>query len=136
MFAYLIFLFTVVPIIELALLIKVGTIIGVSNTIAFVLLTGVAGAMLIRVQGFQIIQRIDSELSQGIVPSDALLDGFFVFCGGVLLITPGILTDIAGFLFIIPASRQLIKFWIVQKIRKTFREGRTIRITSYRSSRF
>jgi len=136
MFGYILLLFTIVPLVELAILIKVGTLIGVSNTIALVILTGVAGAVLLKVQGFQIIRRIDDELSRGEVPSDALLDGFLVFCGGVLLITPGIATDCIGFLLLMPFGRRAIKFWIRRLIKNAFDEGRTIRIVSYRRDSF
>ncbi|MFC1590847.1 FxsA family protein [Candidatus Omnitrophota bacterium] len=136
MLGYFILVFTVIPIIELTLLIKLGTLVGVGNTISLILLTGVLGALLLRVQGFNVIKRIDGELGRGIIPSEALMDGFLIFCGGLLLITPGILTDLLGFFLLIPAGRHIIKLIIKRKIQRAFSEGRSVRISSFNHNRF
>ncbi len=136
MLSYLIVLFVAVPLIELAILIKIGQIIGVSNTLALVILTGMLGAILVRIEGFNVLRRIDIELHEGRLPSDALLDGFLIFCGGMLLITPGIFTDILGFLLLFPYSRSFFKALIVQKIRRAFQEGRTVNFYYFKRSRF
>ena len=126
MLKYLILLFTVVPLIELAILIKIGQIWGLKNTLSLLILTGILGAILLKVQGISILRRIKAELSQGIIPSDALFDGFFIFCGGLLLVAPGVLTDFLGLLFLFPITRNLLKYWVKQKIRKAFQQGRMI----------
>lgn len=127
-----ILLFTVIPLIELALLIKIGQIWGLGNTLAIVILTGILGAILLKVQGINVLRRINNEVSQSILPSDALFDGFLIFCGGLLLITPGVVTDFLGFLMLFPITRGILKYWVKQKIRKAFKEGRTIHFTHFR----
>ncbi|MFH1996099.1 MAG: FxsA family protein [Candidatus Omnitrophota bacterium] len=136
MFSYIVLVLTVIPIVELALLIKVGTIVGVGNTILLILATGIAGAYLLRAQGFQILRRIDDDLAIGNVPSEALMDGFLVFCGGLLLITPGIMTDIMGLVLLVPAGRSIVKYRLKQKLRAAFQEGRSVRIISRNRNRF
>lgn len=132
MIGFLILLFTVVPIIELALLIKIGQIWGLRNTLALVVLTGIFGAILLKIQGINVLRRINNELSQGIIPSDALFDGFFIFCGGLLLITPGVLTDFLGLLMLFPLTGKLFKYWVKQKIKKMFAQRRAIHFTYFK----
>jgi len=125
---YFIPLFIVVPIVELALLIRIGQAWGLSNTLLLVILTGVLGAILLKIQGISILRRIDRELKEGIIPPDALFDRLFIFCSGVFLITPGIITDILGFAMLFPLFRNLFKYGIKRKIMKTFEQGETIYI--------
>jgi UPF0716 protein FxsA len=111
MFLKLILLFSLIPIIELALLIEIGKHIGVFMTIILVGSTGVIGVSLARSQGFKIISRVKAELNQGQIPADNLIEGLLILIGGVMLLTPGLLTDITGFSFIIPGTRQfMLKF--------------------------
>ncbi len=133
MLGYLILLFTLVPLIELALLIKIGQYIGVANTIAIVILTGVTGAFLARIQGLVTLSRIQEEVNKGVMPADKLLDGVMILCSGILLLTPGLLTDIAGFSGLIPITRGVIKAWLKKKIKGKIDNGEVINITSYRS---
>ncbi len=109
----LIFLFTVVPMFELYLLIQVGAVIGAWNTVGLVFFTGVVGAILARSQGRVIMMKVQSELARGGVPADSLLHGLMVFIGGLLLVTPGIVTDVIGFCLVIPATR-----WLFLKVVK------------------
>lgn len=109
---YLVPAFIFVPLVELLILLKTGEYIGTMNTIAVVLLTGVAGAYLAKSQGLFILRRIREDIQMGIMPSDKLFDGFLVLAGGILLLTPGFLTDIAGFCALIPFTRELIKKWL------------------------
>lgn len=110
----LIFLFTVVPMFELFLLIQVGSVIGAWNTVGLVFITGIAGAFLARSQGRAIMMKVQSELAQGGVPADSMLHGLMVFVGGLLLVTPGIVTDLVGFCLVIPVTR-----WIFLKMIKS-----------------
>ena len=102
-------LFTLVPIVELALLIELGSHIGSLTTVALVMITGAAGAALARSQGLLVFQRLRSSIGQGQSPGDALIDGVLILAGGLLLLTPGILTDGLGFSALLPPSRQLIR---------------------------
>ena len=128
MLGYLILLFTLVPIVELALLIKVGQYIGLSNTLLIVILTGVSGAYLARSQGIATLKRMQSDINEGIMPTDKLFDGVMILCGGILLLTPGLITDAIGFIALVPFTRLLIKAWIKSKIKGMISQGRVITI--------
>ncbi len=112
MFARLFLLFTVIPLIELYLLIEVGSVIGGLNTILLVLGTGVLGAFLAKLEGLRTLGQIQRNLNQGIVPAEEMLDGVIILAAGLLLITPGILTDAFGFLMLIPTTRNAFKRWL------------------------
>ncbi len=109
MFIRLLILFTIIPVVELVILLKVGALIGVGPTIALILLTGLAGAYLARTQGLDLAYRIQSELNQGHVPTEELLDGAMILAGGILLLTPGFCTDLIGFSLLVPAPRSILK---------------------------
>jgi len=116
-------LFSIIPIVEIYLLVKAGTVIGPLPTVALLLLVSLAGAWLVRHQGFEILRRIQLELSQGRMPAADLLDGFMVLLGGILLVTPGFFTDVLGLLFIIPPSRRLMGRFVVLWIRQRLSRG-------------
>jgi UPF0716 protein FxsA len=101
-------LFTVVPLVELYLLIAIGRMLGAGPTIALVLLTGALGAWFARLEGARVIRRWQEAMVRQQLPKDGVIDGFLIFVGGVMLITPGILTDIAGLSMVIPPSRRVI----------------------------
>ncbi|MFO8052601.1 MAG: FxsA family protein [Candidatus Omnitrophota bacterium] len=126
MLGYLILLFTVVPIVELALLIKIGQFLGVFYTVGIVIITGVTGAYLAKLQGLITLRRIQEEVNNGRMPADRLFDGVLILCSGLLLLTPGLITDLLGFLGLIPLSRNLLKRWLRQKIKDIISEGRVI----------
>ena len=109
MFFYLLILFTAVPIVELALLIRIGRAISVGPTIALVLLTGMLGAALARHQGIRALGRIQAELAGGRMPTGPMVDGLLILIAGLLLIAPGVLTDAVGFVLLIPPARRLIR---------------------------
>lgn len=112
MFFKLFLLFLIVPIIEIYLLIKVGSWIGGIPTVASLIFLSLLGAYLMRTQGFRIIAEIRDQLSRGRLPAAQLLDGAMVFVGGVLLMTPGFFTDFLGIFFLVPATRRVIKMWL------------------------
>lgn len=118
MFARLLILFTVVPLVELALLIKLGNVIGLWPTIFIVIATGVLGAALARSQGTQVIGAIRAEVAQGRPPTESLINGLLVLVGGVVLLTPGLLTDLLGFSLLIPFTRDRFKKRLQGRLRK------------------
>ncbi len=132
MLGYLILLFTVVPVVELSLLIKAGQHIGLFPTITIVIATGVVGAYLAKLQGLLTLQRIQQDVNQGRMPADKLVDGIIILCSGLLLLTPGFLTDLIGFLGLIPATRNLLKKWLKQKINNMISNGKNITITRFK----
>lgn len=107
--------FTLIPMIELYLLIKVGTVIGGFNTILLVMLTGVAGAWLARMEGMNTMFKVRQALNQGIMPAEELIDAFIIFIAGLLLITPGLMTDTCGLLLLWPVSRKKFKQFLRRK---------------------
>lgn len=109
MIAKLALLFTVVTVVELAILIPVGQALGTLPTVALVLGTAVLGATLAKRQGLAIWRRIQKELASGELPGDSLLDGLAVVIAGAFLLTPGVLTDIAGIALLVPPVRVPLK---------------------------
>ena len=126
MLGYLIILFTVVPVVELALLIKVGQFLGVGYTLLIVILTGVAGAYMAKLQGLFVMYKIQEEVNQGRMPAERLLDGIIILCSGLLLLTPGIITDLIGFMGLIPFTRNFFKAWLKTKIEDMVAKGQVI----------
>lgn len=118
---YLFLLFTLTPLVELWLLFKLSGVFGFWTTIAVVLATGLAGAALARVQGFLALQRLRTDLAQGAVPAASLGDGVLILAAGLLLITPGVLTDVLGFSLLIPPFRSLVRIgltkWLAGRVR-------------------
>jgi UPF0716 protein FxsA len=111
-------LFVGVPLLELFILIQVGQWVGLWPTIGLVVMTGFAGAALARLEGLRTVWSIRGELAKGRLPGNALFDGLAILVGGALLLTPGILTDILGFSFLLPPSRR----FFLKKIRKNLEE--------------
>ena len=107
--AKLLLLFIVVPMVELALLIKLGSLIGVLDTILLIIFTGAAGAILVRTAGIQCLFTVRQQLQSGIFPADELCSGLLILIAGALLITPGLLTDSVGFALLVPNVRSVIK---------------------------
>jgi len=101
-------LFLIIPIIEVYLLIQVGSVIGAGWTILLVILTAVVGVNLLRQQGLSTLMRANQAMSQGQIPALEMMEGLLLAVGGALLITPGFFTDVIGFLCLLPFSRQLI----------------------------
>lgn len=99
------FLFIVMPIVEMTILIKVGTVIGALNTVGLVLLTAVIGAALLRQQGLATLLKANQRLNSGELPAKEVAEGLILAVGGALLLTPGFVTDTIGFLCLIPGSR-------------------------------
>lgn len=107
--------FTLIPVLELWLLIQIGTVMGALSTVALVILTGFVGAWLARAQGMQTMLRVRSQLQQGLTPAEELIDAVIIFAAGVVLLTPGLLTDVAGLLLLFPPTRFHFKRWLRRK---------------------
>jgi len=113
-----------IPVIELYFLIKIGTVIGGVNTILLVVLTGFAGAWLARMEGMHTMIKVRDSLQQGFMPAEELLDAVIIFIAGVVLITPGLLTDIAGLLLLLPVTRSKFKRFLRRKFDEFQRQGK------------
>lgn len=108
LFPILFILFFLVPLIEIYILIQVGSVIGAGWTIFSVVFTAVLGAFLIRKQGFSTFQRLQQRLNSGEIPAREIVDGFCLLIAGALLMTPGFFTDSMGFALLVPPVRTLI----------------------------
>lgn len=123
MFLLLLILFTCVPAIELFLLFQVGGQIGALNTIFIIIATGVVGAAMAKSQGLELLYKIQEEINQGQIPTGKLFQGFLVMGGGLLLLTPGFVTDILGFAMVMPGSRNLLAALIRKAFAKQIQSG-------------
>ena len=116
--------FTIIPIIEIYLLIEIGSMFGALTAVTLVILTGFLGAFLARMQGLQTLYRIQESLHEGRMPSGELLDALLIVIAGVVLLTPGFLTDSAGFLLLIPTTRNTIISWLQRQIELRYMSNR------------
>ena len=116
--------FTIIPIIEIYLLIEIGSMFGALTAVTLVSLTGFLGAFLARMQGLQTLYRIQESLREGRMPSGELLDALLIVIAGLVLLTPGFLTDSAGFMLLIPATRNSIKYWLRRQIELRYMSNR------------
>ncbi|KMQ52048.1 phage T7 F exclusion suppressor FxsA [Chitinispirillum alkaliphilum] len=123
MFLKLLFLFTIVPLVELYILIQIGGVIGAWNTILAVIATAFLGAALARREGVSTLSKIRLSLARGNVPGDELLDGFLILLAAIVLITPGFFTDLFGFAMLIRPSRKLIKKYIKKIFKNKINKG-------------
>ena len=110
----LILLFTIVPLLELSLLLRIGDWLGAGPTLGLVLGTGFVGAWLARREGVRAWSAVQEQLARGQVPGRELLNAVLVLLAGVVLITPGILTDAVGFILMTAPGRN----WVANRIRK------------------
>lgn len=108
MFGRLLFLFIFIPIIELYLLILLGSRIGPMPTLGLIVFTGFLGASLARAQGLSTLRKIQEEMRKGRPPAQELVEGVMILIGGIVLLTPGILTDLFGFALLLPGFRKSI----------------------------
>ena len=113
-------LFIVIPALEIVVLVLSGKAIGVWPTFALIVATGIIGAFLAKKQGLYTLQRAKDEWMNGRIPSDALLDGICILVGGTLLLTPGFITDTAGFILLLPFAREKMKPWLVRLFKWMF----------------
>ncbi|AIW20225.1 MULTISPECIES: FxsA family protein [Vibrio] len=116
MFPILLLMFIFVPIIEIGLFISVGGYLGLWPTIALVLITAFVGASLVRSQGLQTLMSVQNRLQQGELPAQQILEGVMLAVSGVLLLTPGFMTDALGMLVLLPAPRAAMAKYLMSKM--------------------
>ena len=119
----LLFLFIVVPIVELIVLIQLGGLIGLWPTIGLIVATGAAGASLARWQGLSVLRQIQLDMTSGKLPGGALVDGVIILMAAALMVTPGLLTDIFGFLCLVPSVRGVMKRMLKRRFEKAIADG-------------
>ena len=108
--------FTIIPVSEIYILIAIGGQIGILPSIGLVILTGIVGASLARSQGLKTLGRIRDSFQQGVVPGEELLNALLIAIAGIVLLTPGFLTDAAGLFLLIPATRTLCREWLKRRM--------------------
>jgi UPF0716 protein FxsA len=118
-------LFVLLPIVELVLLIKVGSQIGVLPTIGIVLLTAATGIYLLRRQSLTTMLRAQSRLQAGDLPGQELMEGFLIAIGGALLLSPGFITDAFAIFLLVPWTRRALVQWLLRKGRLQTFSGST-----------
>jgi UPF0716 protein FxsA len=115
-------LFTIVPIVDLWLLLRIGGRIGFVPAVALVVLTGLVGAALAKAEGARVLGAWRRALAEGRMPEEGVLSGALVLAGGVLLVTPGVLTDLAGLALLFPPTRRVaadaLRRWVRRKIER------------------
>lgn len=123
MFRILLLFIIIVPALEIALLLLSGRTLGLLPTILLIIATGILGAWLARREGAEVIQKVNRQMQTGQMPGDAILDGLCILVGGVVLLTPGFITDAIGFLLLIPATRKPFKRWIKKFLERRINNG-------------
>lgn len=113
-------LFIVVPALEIGTFLFLGHAIGVLPTVLLIILTGFLGVYIIRRQKTEFIKQIQQQMSAGQPPGNALIDGFCTFVGAILILTPGLITDVLGFLLLMPFFKRLVRPYIIRLLRKWF----------------
>ena len=116
--------FTLIPLVEIYLLIKLVQNFGAITSILLVIFTGILGAYLARMEGLRTLFRIQETMREGRMPGEELLDALLIAIAGLVLITPGFITDVVGFLLLFPFTRMLAKNWLKERMRakSTFRD--------------
>lgn len=109
-------IFIAIPLIELVIIVRIGSGIGFWPTLALIAVPGLLGAVMARSQGIAVLSDIKREIAMGRLPGEKIADGFLIFCGGLLLITPGIITDIIGLSVLFPGVRKLYRRYIMYRL--------------------
>jgi len=122
--------FTLIPVAEIYLLIKMGTVIGAFHTVLLVVLTGFIGAYLARMQGMRTMMRVRASLQQGITPTDDLIDALLIFIAGIVLLTPGFITDASGLLILYPYTRRIFKQFLSRRFERWIK-NQNVHITHF-----
>ena len=122
-------LFITVPIVELFLLIEIGQRVGTLATVGLIIGTGVVGASLARQQGISTLARLRNDLHAGHLPAEPIFDGVLILLAAVVLITPGVLTDLVGFLCLVPAYRRFLKRFLKRRFERAVQTA-TLSVTN------
>lgn len=105
------------------MLIEIGQRIGALTTVGIIVVTGLVGAALARHQGMATLARLTADLGEGRLPAEPLIDGVMILLAGAMLITPGLLTDLSGFLLLVPACRRFVKRVLKRRFERAVQAG-------------
>jgi UPF0716 protein FxsA len=123
MLARLVALFLITPVVELFLLVKLDGLIGFWPTVGLIILTGLVGATLARREGLTVWRRFHERIATGGLPGKELMDGLIILVSGALLVTPGVLTDIAGLVGLLPLTRAAIRRLLLRRMTRAAERG-------------
>jgi len=123
---WLLLVFLIIPLLEILVFVWLGGSFGAWSVILLILLTGIAGVMLTKQQGMETWQKAYESMQVGRYPTEQIIDGICILVGGLLLITPGFITDIFGFILVLPWTRPLLKRGIQKIIRYMLNKGTVI----------
>jgi UPF0716 protein FxsA len=124
MFARLLILFIVVPLLELYVIVQVSARISLFYTIVLLIVISAAGAAMARRQGFLTVARIQEDVRVGRMPGDSLIDGVLILAAALLMLTPGFITDVVGLLLLLPPLRRPVRAYVKRRLKKAVAERR------------
>lgn len=113
-------LFILLPLVDMYLLLTLGAVMGFWPTVGLVVLTGTLGAALARQQGGKVLAEWREAINRGEIPQEGIVSSLLVLVGGVLLVTPGVITDAIGFALLIPPSRRLVAGVLKSRLEQRF----------------
>lgn len=129
MFRWLFLLILIVPALEIGVFIWAGGKIGGLSVIGLIILTGLFGATLAKQQGTETLRRAQTNMNMGQLPAEEIFDGICILIGAIVLLTPGFITDIFGFLLLLPLTRNPLKVWLKAIVQQMINRGS---VTIYR----
>lgn len=113
----LVLAFVVVPLVELYVIIQVGSAVGAMNVIGLLILVSIVGGWLMKQQGLGVIRRVQEQLHAGEVPGREIVDGFLILFGGALMLTPGFITDVLGMGLLLPPVRAVVRSALARRFK-------------------
>lgn len=134
-FAFIPFMLLIVPVVEIGAFIAIGGKIGIAPTLLMILVTAVIGSLLLRIQGLSLLNKIQTEIANGKMPGRELGDGAMIVVAGILLLTPGFVTDTIGFLLFVPFVRGVIWRFVASRITVSVPGGGTFTNKHYEDPR-
>lgn len=134
MVLFLVALFIVIPLVEIAVIIQVGDWLGIVNTIGLLILVSVAGAWLVKRQGLGVLRRIGEQRQAGQVPAAAVFDGALILVAGALLLFPGFVTDVFGLLLLLPPVRAGVRAFLRRRYMRRVQVVRSVRTATWSQS--
>lgn len=125
-------MFSAIPLVELYVLLKVGSLVGPLATIVLVVATAILGAFLAKWQGLSTFFRIQEQLAAGVVPGDDIIEGILILLASLVLLTPGLVTDTVGFLLLLPFTRAKAREYVKRMIGRRYTRAQKQKETVYK----
>ena len=133
MFKSLFLALVLLPFLDLYVLVALGHEVGFWPIVGLVLASAVVGTWLAREEGLRVLRRWQESVARGLLPEEGLMSGVLVLAGGLLLVMPGVISDVLGLLLLFPPTRRLVARWVRRRLERGMAEG-TVRVTTFHSS--